>query len=135
MRTLALLEGGCALCGHVFAHPALGDHAYGEALLCSADGHHVVVASAFDPVPQRVAALLPAGADARFWPVLAALADPIGGQPLVHGLRCPQCGGAQLRYHDGHRRGTQAVANAGFVAATALTDLDLQAAIEHHLAA
>lgn len=78
MRTLALLEGGCALCGHVFAHPALGDHAYGEALLCSADGHHVVVASAFDPVPQRVAALLPAGADARFWPVLAALADRSG---------------------------------------------------------
>lgn len=135
MRTLALLEGCCATCGHVFAHPALGDHVYGEALLCSADGRHFAVANAFDALPQRVAALLPDGADARFWPVLAALANPIEGQPLAHGLRCPQCGGSQLRYRDGDRLGAQPVADAGFGAAMALTDVDLQAVISRHLPA
>jgi hypothetical protein len=135
MRTLALLEACCAGCGDVFLHPALGDHVYGEALLCSADGHHVAVANAFDALPRRVAALLPDGIDHRFWPVLAALADPIDGQPLVHGLRCPQCGGAQLHWHDGERRGTQPVGNAGFAAAAGLSDVDLQAAIDRHLLA
>ncbi len=121
MREIALLEGKCADCEHVFGHPSLGDFAYGEVVLSTVDGKHYATADAFGKFAQRVDALVKSDASRSLWPLLASLADPIGGQPLTHSICCPHCASDKLEYWGGRQVGTLAVPEASFAASSAFS--------------
>lgn len=115
----------CGNCKQTFAHPSLGDFAYGEAILCSVDGKHYATVSAFTEFSQSVRALMPSGSSG-FWGVLASLADSIddnGYSPLIH---CPVCSSDNIEFWDGERIGVASVPEALFVGVATLPERDLK---------
>jgi hypothetical protein len=117
MRSIALCEAKCKRCAAVFAHASLGDFAYGESVFSTTDGRHFVGASSNGEFAQRVSALIPPDHARSFWPVLAALADPIDGKQLTHAIVCPNCGSTKLEYWGGSKVGSAAISEATFVQA------------------
>ena len=126
MAEISALEAKCATCGHHFSHPSLGDFAYGAAVLSTIDGTHFATADAFSSFAQRVAAL---GGKANLWPVLAELADPVGGRGFTSSIVCPHCRSPALEYWGGNKTGTIDVPEASFSAAARLNDEMLAARI------
>lgn len=115
-RQLVTFEARCAACDGLFALPGLGDFAYGELLLCSADGQQHALVDGFSAVPAQVVALLDdaAAKHLALWPVLAALADPPPGSAWSAQPHCPHCGSASLAFQHGERRGSVEVPMARF---------------------
>lgn len=121
MRDLPLLEAKCNDCGQLFGHPSLGDFAYGEALLCTVDGKHYATVDAFSEFPTRVHALVKSAGATSLWHALAALADPVAGQQLAPGVRCPHCTSSNLEYWGGRQVGIACVPQASFAAVATLS--------------
>lgn len=135
MNMLDLLEAKCASCGKVFHHPSFGDFAYGEEVLCSADGKNYVAATAFSEFAKRVSEVVRLKGGSALWPVLAALADPIDGQTLGHSIRCAHCGSADLEYCGGQKISTTSVPDASFISSMFLSSGALSERIAHALEA
>jgi hypothetical protein len=125
MRFIALCEAKCKRCRSVFGHASLGDHAYGEAVLSTEDGSRFVLASAMTEMAERVRGAIPASRPRMFWPVLAAIADPIGGMRLTEAVVCPHCQHTDLEYWGGRRLGETAVPEATFLRFSQLSSRDL----------
>jgi hypothetical protein len=125
LKEIAVFEAQCANCASHFSHPSLGDFAYGEVFLCTLDGNHYATVSAFTDFSQRVKALMGPGAENSLWSILASLADPISGQPLSSGIRCPHCASDNLAYWAGRRVGVSKVPEATFTHAAALSQEEL----------
>ena len=121
MTNIALLEAKCADCGHLFGHPSLGDFAYGEAILCTADGKHYATVDAFNEFSVRVHALVKSAGNSSLWPALAALADPVAGQQLTTSTHCPKCASNNLESWGGQILGVASVPEARFTAAANLS--------------
>lgn len=127
MKEIATFAAECANCGQHFSHPYLGELSYGEAILCTADGKHFAMVSAFEPFAQRVAPLVKTG---TIWSVLASLADPIAGQPLKSSVQCPHCGSGKLKSWGGNKTGSTQVSPASFTVASALHGSELVRRVE-----
>ena len=125
MRQVSVLEAKCASCGCLFGHPSLGDLAYGEAVLCTADGKHYATVDAWSGFSQGVMHLVKQSGASLLWPVLASLADPIAGQPLTYSIRCPDCASDSLQYWGGQKAGTAQVPEATFISASTLSPIHL----------
>ena len=124
-RDATTFRANCGNCKQTFAHPSLGDFAYGEAILCSVDGKHYATASAFSEFPERVRALMPS-TSSDFWAVLASLADAIDGKGYSPHIHCPFCSSNNIEFWEGERIGVTSVPEALFVGASALPDHDLK---------
>lgn len=116
----------CGNCGCSFEHPSLGDHVYGEMILCTADGKHFAWASAFATFPQRIRALMRALPAGSYWRAVAALADPISSQRLTAELHCPHCSSTNIASWAGDRIGSANVQAASFFQAEALSSEALE---------
>jgi len=116
MRTLPTLEATCGRCASTFSHPSLGDFAYGEFVLCSADGRSYAVVDGTTPLARRVGATLTGAGNGALWTALAEVADPIEGQALTASIRCPACSSADLESWGGRVTGTREVPAATFEA-------------------
>lgn len=85
----------CANCRQVFELPSLGDMTYGAALLHGERGTmHRYVCVLDHPVWGVIEAVLrptEPKAFTRWWQVLAAVSDPVGGQRLRIEAVCPHC--------------------------------------------
>ena len=125
MTEITLSEAQCANCTRHFAHPDMGDFAYGEALLCTMDGRYHATVSGFTPFSERVRALISSSGSYSLWSILASLADPISGQRLTFGLRCPHCASDNIVYWAGRRVGVSEVPEATFTGAAALSEEEL----------
>lgn len=108
-------EARCAKCDSVFAHPHLGDFAYGSFLFCAARGGRYALCDGFGTGGRRIQRLLPSDAPVRtLVGVLAALSDPLLGQQLLPGYVCPRCGSSSLQSWAGPRAGTTEVEQVTF---------------------
>jgi len=125
MRQVSVLEAKCASCGCLFSHPSLGDFAYGEALLCTADGKHYATVDISSDFVQRLNHLVKQSGASQLWPALASLADPVAGQSLTQSIRCPHCASDSLEYWGGQMTGTAMVPEATFLSASALSPSQL----------
>ena len=121
MRTLILSEAKCKRCGAIFGHADLGSSAYGEVVLSTNDGQQFLVASAWSAFAQRVSAEMPQDSPKSLWQVLAALAEPVNGKPLVHAIVCPRCGSTELDYWGGSKVGSVVCADASFLQSESLS--------------
>jgi DNA-directed RNA polymerase subunit M/transcription elongation factor TFIIS len=128
-RTLPTFQAKCGSCGQLFAHPSLGDQAYGETVLCNSDGSAYAWVSAFSKMPQRVKALMPNMAEG-FWNVIASMADPIEGKCVSNRIHCPKCSAETLEFWEGDQIGSAEVPEATFQVTEALSLSELKARIE-----
>lgn len=125
-RIVATFQAKCRDCSHVFDHPSLGEHAYGEVLLCSNNGLAYVWVSAFSVLPKKVASLMPNARAEDFWKIVAALADPVEGQKLGSGVHCTSCSSGVLEFWEGERLGSMEIAEGTFHAAEAWSPEELE---------
>ena len=121
MTNIALLEAKCADCGHLFGSPSLGDFAYGETILCTADGKHYATVDAFNEFAVRVHAVVKSAGNSSLWSALAALADPVAGHQLTTSIHCPKCASNNLESWGGQKLGVASVLAASFTAAASLS--------------
>lgn len=121
-RQVTTFEARCGSCGLTFAHPWLGDMAYGDGLLCSEDGRSWVRVDLFSGFGKRFAEMskderLSDWFDARpgiFWPALAALAVRYDDVPYTIKIVCPHCRSAKLERWAGKSVGSRFVSEARF---------------------
>jgi hypothetical protein len=125
-KSITTFQAKCANCGQLFEHPSLGDQAYGEMILCSADGKHFAWISAFAELPQRVSALLPGASAMVFWNAIACLADPIASQQLTPRLHCSFCSSDNIEFWEGERIGVMNVPEALFCDVSELPTSELK---------
>ncbi|MBD8872233.1 hypothetical protein [Rhodanobacter sp. DHB23] len=121
MKDIALLEAKCADCGRLFGHPSLGDFAYGEVVLCTADGKHYATVDAFNEFAVQVRAVVKSGSTSSIWPALAALADPVAGQQFTTSVHCPHCASNNLEYWGGQKVGVTCVPEVSFATVAKLS--------------
>jgi DNA-directed RNA polymerase subunit RPC12/RpoP len=104
---IVTLEAKCAACGHTFDHPSFGQQMYGHMLFCAENGKFYAHFDANGAVAALVTVMLPdVVAPQVYQAVLAHLADPIFGQKLTPGIRCPSCRSDKLAYWGGRDTGT-----------------------------
>jgi hypothetical protein len=132
-REIATFQAKCGTCHDAFEHPSLGDQAYGEAVLTSADGKHYAWVSAFSEQPNRVGTLLPGASAKIFWGSIAYLADEVAGQKLTAQIHCALCGSDQIEFWQGERVGTMSVPETTFSSIAQTSSCELQERINDYV--
>lgn len=122
----------CQKCGYIFLRPSLGDHVYGKKILSTLDGKIYAIVDAFDDFPQRLATLLGHTFQENFWDIVAFLADPIAGQPLVAKIICPNCLSNALSFWEGDRSSPARVCEVTFFVSSKFDDQLLKSVVVRH---
>lgn len=126
MTMRPLFSAKCGDCSARFGYPSLGDFSYGSSILSSDDGQCFAYIEASAPFPSRLNRLLKAaGSRLPFWDALALLADQPANHHWVCGIRCPNCGSAEISSWHGSRCGEVEVSDATFLQAAALSDHEI----------
>ncbi|WP_348945345.1 hypothetical protein ABHF33_01710 [Chitinibacter sp. FCG-7] len=115
----------CGNCKQIFAHPSLGDFAYGEIIFCSIDGQQYTHASAFSEFAQKISRLMPDNSS-DFWDVIASLVDSIEDRKYSPHIHCLFCSSDNIEFWEGERIGVMNVSEASFLAAAALPEHELK---------
>jgi Zn finger protein HypA/HybF involved in hydrogenase expression len=128
-REVVTFEAKCKQCATLFAHPSLGDFAYGEIILNTIDGKHHAWVNGFAEFPERVSGLLCENQKNKFWDILGMLSDEIEDQILMTAIICPHCSSQDIEYCEGARIGLVSIPEVSFVRALKLDNSELMARI------
>jgi cytochrome c-type biogenesis protein CcmH/NrfF len=126
MTTRPLFSAKCGHCSASFGYPSLGDFDYASLILSTEDGQRFAYVDASASFPSRLSLLLKSiGSHLQFWDALASLADQLDNRRWVIGIRCPQCGSANITSWDASRCGDVEVPEATFIHAAGLSDQEI----------
>lgn len=124
-KQISYFSAKCGDCKRPFKRPALGSFSYGEYVFNTVDGKNHVLASAFDPFPEKLKDLIPKNKPELFWRLLAMLADPLNEANFTSTIVCPNCRSTNIEIVKGEYIEESEINEVSFLNASKLSGSEL----------